>query len=133
MISALPRVVRHALVALAAAASLLGGAARADDGENLHDAQVPIGDPAAIELGKAKYGEKCGGFCHGSGGKGARAPCLVCGRFKRGAKDSDLVRNITDGVAGTGMGAFGGMYSGDEIKALVAYLRDEQRQREAAQ
>ncbi len=133
MISALPRVVRHALVALAAAASLFGGAARADDGENLHDAQVPIGDPAAIELGKAKYGEKCGGFCHGSGGKGARAPCLVCGRFKRGAKDSDLVRNITEGVAGTGMGAFGGMYSGDEIKALVAYLRDEQRQREAAQ
>lgn len=133
MISALLRGVRHALFALLAASTLLSGAARADDAENVHDAQIAIGDPAAIELGKTKYGEKCGGFCHGSGGKGARAPCLVCGRFKRGAKDSDLVRNITDGVAGTGMGAFGGMYSGDEIKALVAYLRDEQKKREAAQ
>lgn len=133
MISALPRVVRHALLILAAAFTLLGGSAHADDAENVHDAQVPIGDAAAIELGKAKYGEKCGGFCHGSGGKGARAPCLVCGRFKRGAKDSDLVRNITEGVAGTGMGAFGGMYSADEIRALVAYLRNEQKLREAAQ
>lgn len=57
----------------------------------------------------------------------------MCGRFKRGAKDSDLIRNITEGVAGTGMSAFGGMCSADEIKALVAYLRDEQRKREAAQ
>lgn len=129
----MPRSIRHGLLALLAAGALLGGPARADDAELLHDAQVPIGDAAAIELGKAKYGEKCGGFCHGSGGKGARAPCLVCGRFKRGAKDSDLIRNITDGVAGTGMGAFGGMYSPDEIKALVAYLRDEQTKREAAQ
>lgn len=104
-----------------------------DTAESVHDAQVPLDDPAAVELGKTKYGEKCGGFCHGSGGKGGRAPCLVCGRFKRGGKDSDLIRNITNGVAGTGMGAFGGMYSKEEIVALVAYLRSEQKAREAAQ
>lgn len=104
-----------------------------DTPESVHDAQVPLDDAAAIELGKAKYGEKCGGFCHGSGGKGARAPCLICGRFKRGGKDSDLIRNITNGVAGTGMGAFGGMYSKEEIVALVAYLRAEQKAKEAAQ
>ena len=29
-------------------------------------------DAATIELGKERFGEKCGGFCHGAGGKGAR-------------------------------------------------------------
>lgn len=88
-------------------------------------------DDAAIAIGKTKFGEKCGGFCHGSGGKGARAPCLICGKFKRGAKDSQLVANITNGVAGTAMGAFGEALTKDEIIDVVAYLRAEQKKKEA--
>ena len=88
-------------------------------------------DPATIALGQEKYGAKCGGFCHGSGGKGGRAPCLICGKFKRGGTDAELVANITNGVKGTAMGAFGEVYSQDEIVAIVAYLRSEQKKKEA--
>jgi mono/diheme cytochrome c family protein len=105
--------------------------ARAADGAG--DLVVPVDDPAAVELGKEKYSAKCGGFCHGSGGKGARAPCIVCGRYKRGGTNAEIVKNIADGIPGTPMGAFGEVYSRDEIIALVAYLRAEQRKREAEQ
>ncbi len=107
------------------------GALRADDAAG--DLAVPVDDPAAVALGKEKYSAKCGGFCHGSGGKGARAPCIVCGRYKRGGTNAELVKNIADGIPGTPMGAFGEVYSRDEIIALVAYLRSEQKRREAEQ
>jgi mono/diheme cytochrome c family protein len=109
----------------------LSGSVRAEDAAG--DIAVPMDDPAAVELGKEKYSAKCGGFCHGSGGKGARAPCIVCGRYKRGGTNAELVKNIANGIAGTPMGAFGEVYSRDEIIALVAYLRSEQKKREAEQ
>jgi mono/diheme cytochrome c family protein len=109
----------------------LSGTVRAEDAAD--DIAVPVDDPAAVALGKEKYGAKCGGFCHGSGGKGARAPCIVCGRYKRGGTNAELVKNITNGVPGTPMGAFGEVYSREEIIALVAYLRSEQKKREAEQ
>ncbi len=109
----------------------LSGAVQAED--DAADLAVPVDDPAAVALGKEKYGAKCGGFCHGSGGKGARAPCIVCGRYKRGGTNAELVKNIANGVPGTPMGAFGEVYSRDEIIALVAYLRSEQKKREAEQ
>ena len=109
----------------------LSGTVRAED--DAGDIAVPVDDPAAVALGKEKYGAKCGGFCHGSGGKGARAPCIVCGRYKRGGTNAELVKNIANGIAGTPMGAFGEVYSRDEIIALVAYLRSEQKKREAEQ
>lgn len=109
----------------------LSGAVRAEDVAG--DIAVPMDDPAAVELGKEKYSAKCGGFCHGSGGKGGRAPCIVCGRYKRGGTNAELVKNIANGIPGTPMGAFGEVYSRDEIIALVAYLRSEQKKREAEQ
>lgn len=109
----------------------LSSVVRAEDGPG--DIAVPVDDPAAVELGKEKYSAKCGGFCHGSGGKGARAPCIVCGRYKRGGTNAELVKNIANGIPGTPMGAFGEVYSRDEIIALVAYLRSEQKKREAEQ
>jgi mono/diheme cytochrome c family protein len=112
-------------------ALLLSGSVQADDAAG--DLAVPVDDPAAVELGKEKYSAKCGGFCHGSGGKGARAPCIVCGRYKRGGTNAELVKNIANGIPGTPMGAFGEVYSRDDIIALVAYLRSEQKKREAEQ
>lgn len=120
------RLLRALLLALTLLASLAWGPPlRADD-----DLAVPT-DEATISLGKERYGAKCGGFCHGSLGKGGRAPCLICGRFKRGGLNSDLVRNITEGVKGTPMGAFGEVYTRDEIVAIVAFLRAEQKKKEA--
>jgi len=88
-------------------------------------------DEVTIALGKDRYGAKCSGFCHGSSGKGARAPCLICGVFKRGSTNTEIVRNITLGVKGTAMGAFGEVFSQEEIVAIVSYLRGEQKKKEA--
>ncbi|MEO5862538.1 MAG: cytochrome c [Burkholderiales bacterium] len=91
-------------------------------------------DEATIELGKSRFGEKCGGFCHGAGGKGARAPCLICGSFKHGETDEAIARNISDGIPGTAMGAFNDKLSAEEVKAVVVFLRDQQKKKaEAAQ
>ena len=104
-----------------------GGAAFADD-----DLVVPT-DEATIALGKERYSAKCGGFCHGAGGKGGRAPCIVCGRFKRGGSNAEIAKNITEGVKGTPMGAFGEVYSREEIIAIVSYMRDEERKKKEAE
>lgn len=91
-------------------------------------------DEATIELGKSRFGEKCGGFCHGAGGKGARAPCLICGRFKHGETDDAIARNISEGIPNTAMGAFSDKLNGDEVKAIVVFLRDAQKKKaDAAQ
>lgn len=111
--------------------SVVSSLRAAEEGaEAVNDIALPT-DAAAIELGKTRFGEKCGGFCHGSGGKGGRAPCLICGKFKRGGKDSQIAANITNGVEGTAMGAFGGALSKEEVLAVVAYLRSEQKKKEA--
>ena len=95
---------------------------------------IAADDAATIELGKERFGEKCGGFCHGAGGKGARAPCLICGKFKHGETDDAIARNISDGIPNTAMGAFSDKLNGDEVKAIVAFLRDAQKKKaEAAQ
>lgn len=98
--------------------------------EVVNDIAMPT-DEAAIAIGKTRFGEKCGGFCHGSGGKGGRAPCLICGKFKRGGKDSQIAANIANGMEGTAMGAFKDALTKDEILAVVAYLRVEQKKKEA--
>jgi mono/diheme cytochrome c family protein len=111
-----------ALLAACCAAlfSLCVGLARADETE-----------AKAIELGKQRYGENCSGFCHGAGGRGGRAPCIVCGKFKRGATDEEILKNITEGIAGTPMGAFGDKLSKEDIAAVLAYMRAEQKKKEA--
>lgn len=99
----------------------------------VNDIALPFDKPEAIELGKQRFGEKCGGFCHGSGGKGGRGPCLICNRFKHGGRASDMARNIEQGIAGTPMGAFGEVFSRDEILAVVGYLRVEQKKKLSAE
>lgn len=118
------------MIAVGLGGAALGLHAAEEGAEAVNDIALPT-DDAAIALGKTRFGEKCGGFCHGSGGKGGRAPCLICGKFKRGGKDSQIAANITNGVEGTAMGAFGGVLSKEEVLAVVAYLRSEQKKKEA--
>ena len=95
---------------------------------------IAADDEVTIELGKSRFGEKCGGFCHGAGGKGGRAPCLICGRFRHGESDDSIARNISEGIPGTAMGAFGDKLNAEEVKAIVVFLRDHQKKKaEAAQ
>ncbi|MBX9964280.1 MAG: c-type cytochrome [Burkholderiales bacterium] len=118
------------MIAVGLGGAALGLHAAEEGAEAVNDIALPT-DEASIALGKTRFGEKCGGFCHGSGGKGGRAPCLICGKFKRGGKDSQIAANITNGVEGTAMGAFGGVLSKEEVLAVVAYLRGEQKKKEA--
>ena len=90
-------------------------------------------DDATMELGKTRFGEKCGGFCHGAGGKGARAPCLICGKFKHGETDDAIARNISEGIPNTAMGAFGDKLNAEEVKAVVVFLRAQQKKKAEAE
>ncbi len=121
------------LAVLAAAWTSVPVALAGEAADEVNDVALPLTDPAALELGRTRLGEKCSGFCHGSGGKGGRGPCLICNRFKRGGKNSDLIRNITEGIKGTPMGAFGEVLTKEEILAVTAYLRVEQKKREEGQ
>jgi mono/diheme cytochrome c family protein len=95
----------------------------AQDEERLaNDMPVPVDDPAAVEAGRERYGERCA-FCHGGGGKGAKGPCLTCGRFRNGGKASQIYGTIANGIWGTQMGAFGNSLSREEILGIIAFLR----------
>lgn len=122
-----------AVIAMCVLLCALGfGIARAQESADAaNDVALPS-DEAAIATGKTRFAEKCSGFCHGAGGKGGRGPCLICGKFKSGGKNSQIIANITNGIDKTPMGAFGGVLSSEEILSVVAYLRGEQKKKEEA-
>jgi mono/diheme cytochrome c family protein len=120
------------LVALAA----LGGSALALADERDRpaagsDLSSVVRDASAIQAGKERYSERCA-FCHGGAGRGAKGPCLTCGRFRHGGSDASLYANIAGGIPGTQMGAFGTTLSQEEIANIIAYLRAETERRKAA-
>lgn len=59
--------------------------------------------------------------CHGLRGEGGRGPNLAAGIFYHGSTDSDLARNIANGIEGTEMP--GSFYSADRISQVVLYIR----------
>ncbi len=95
-----------------------------------NDLAVPFDNPDAVEKGRERFSERCA-FCHGGGGRGAKGPCLICGHFKRGGKNSQVYTNIAAGVPGTQMGAFGTTLQQEEINNIVAYMRAQQLKKEA--
>ncbi len=97
-----------------------------DDVENPYD-----GDPEGIEYGRVRFGQRCG-YCHGGGGAGAKGPDLTDDKWKHGKRNIDLIQNITGGIPGTQMGAFGTWLDGDEILKIMAYMRDTNAKRRAA-
>ena len=64
--------------------------------------------------------------CHGTNLTGIPAPNLLDFFWNHGGREADIRRSITDGWPETGMPAFRGVLSEEEINGLVAYL---QRQR----
>lgn len=101
------------------------------------DIENPLeGDPAAIEHGRERYGARCG-FCHGSRGLGAKGPCLSCDKFKKGGgRNLDVYSVIAGGLTFNGqptqMGGFSRTLSDDDIWSIIAYLRQEYKNRVAA-
>ncbi len=122
--------------AVAASLFLVPDAMTANDlgygGEN--DIENPLeGDPAALAHGKERYAARCA-FCHGSRGIGAKGPCLSCNKFKKGGgRNLDLYSVIAGGLTINGrptqMGGFSRTLSDDDIWSIIAYLRQEYKDR----
>ncbi len=119
-------------IAVFAAALVVALPAAAQHKANENDMEVPTNDMKVVEAGQAWFGRRCA-FCHGSGGHGAKGPCLSCGVFKyTGNTNSDIYVTIATGVAknlGGTMGAFGTTMNQDEILSVITFLRWEERRR----
>lgn len=80
----------------------------------------PRTSPADVTAGASTFRSHCAP-CHGLDATGGRGPNLAAGTFFHGSSDADLLRNISNGIPGTGMpGLF---YSPDRVWQIVAYLR----------
>ena len=99
-----------------------------DDLRNVtEDIENPFEDDLdAIKQGKKVYVLKgCAALhCHGPKGKGSGGPALNKGVFKHSDGSTySLAYIITNGIAGTKMGAYGSSLKEDEILKLIAYIR----------
>jgi mono/diheme cytochrome c family protein len=127
-------VVALAALALSVASGLfLAAPAAAQHKMNENDMELPTNDAKVVEAGKEKYAQRCA-FCHGGGGKGGKGPCLTCGRFPySGNTNTGIYTTIAVGVTnrsmGGTMGAFGTTMSGEEITAVITFLRVEEKRR----
>ena len=130
-------VIALATLALSLASALfLAPPAAAQHKMNESDMELPTNNPQVVELGKEKFAQRCA-FCHGGGGKGGKGPCLTCGKFPySGNTNTNIYTTIAVGVTnrsmGGTMGAFGTSMTGEEITAVITYLRVEEKRRIAA-
>jgi cytochrome c oxidase cbb3-type subunit III len=115
---------------LTLAAALAGGltlhlAAQTTPPSSAEQRNPYAGDAQAIGKGAVLFRQECV-FCHGVGARGGmRGPDLTTGSWTHGGTDGDLLRTITDGVAGTAMPP--NNLKTDEIWQLVSYLRTVQQ------
>ena len=122
------------LAAIAVFAAALGVAlpVAAQHKANENDMEVPTNDMKVVEAGQAWFGRRCA-FCHGTGGRGAKGPCLSCGVFKyTGNSNSEIYVVIAAGVPktlGGTMGAFGTTMNQDEILSVITFMRWEEKRR----
>ncbi len=93
----------------------------------IEDIENPFeGKEEAIKEGKKHYVLKgCASLhCHGPKGRGSGGPPLNKGVFKHSDGSTyALAYIITNGIAGTKMGAYGSTLKDDEILKLIAYIR----------
>ena len=126
----------HVLVALAlgvGSSMFLAEQAAAQHKSNADDMEVPTNDMKVVDAGMEQYSRRCA-FCHGSGGHGAKGPCLSCGRFRySGNTNAEIYATIAGGInnraLGGTMGAFGTTMSQEEILSVVTFLRWEEKRR----
>lgn len=80
---------------------------------------------------KNLYMENCA-TCHGTDLRGGNAKSLFDAVWEFGANDSHVFRNIKFGISHLGMPEFEGALADDEIKSIVAYLKEEEQARGAS-
>ena len=102
-----------------------------DDVENPFE-----GAPQAILEGYERFNSRCS-YCHGMRGIGAKGPPLTRGYFKKiGGLKINIYSVIASGLQvnrqPTQMGAFSRTLSDEEIWKIIAYMRQEYKDRKAA-
>jgi mono/diheme cytochrome c family protein len=107
-------------------------------GDMLEDDMVnPFeGDAEAIAAGYERFNSRCS-YCHGMRGIGAKGPPLTRGYFKKsGGTNINLYSTIASGLTINGqptqMGAFSRTIDDDDIWRIIAYMRQEYKDRKAA-
>ena len=83
--------------------------------------------------GEELFGRNCQ-QCHNSRGKGGKGPQLVKGAWGPGGANSDdyMYKIISEGRANTQMGGFGPALKPEEIRQIIAFLREEAKRVQAA-
>ncbi len=66
--------------------------------------------------------------CHGSGLKGVVGPSLIDGEWQKVKSDQDIARVIEKGIPGTSMPPMGSFLAEEQIKAIVEYIRKQERE-----
>ena len=80
----------------------------------------PAPAPAQVTRGATVFARTCAiGYCHGTGGTSGRAPRIQGRSFSH----PYLVRVVRDGLPGTGMPAWSGKLSEEDITAVIAYMK----------
>ena len=94
------------------------------------------GNAEAIVEGYERFNQRCS-YCHGMRGVGAKGPPLTRGYYKKsGGLNINLYSVIASGLQVNGqptqMGAFSRTLSDEDIWKIIAYMRQEYKDRKAA-
>ena len=83
--------------------------------------------------GEELFGRNCQ-QCHNSRGKGGKGPQLVKGAWGPGGANSDdyMFKIISEGRPNTQMGGFGPALKPEEIRQIIAFLREEAKRVQVA-
>ena len=83
--------------------------------------------------GEELFGRNCQ-QCHNSRGKGGKGPQLVKGAWGPGGANSDdyMFKIISEGRPNTQMGGFGPALKPEEIRLIIAFLREEAKRVQVA-
>jgi len=90
---------------------------------------------SAEDISKLKveqiFGKYCAN-CHGAKFEGGQGGSLVDGVWKHGSTDADITRSIAKGNAQMGMTPWEGVLSEKQIRSMVIFLREKERQTQMA-
>jgi glucose/arabinose dehydrogenase len=75
---------------------------------------------------EALYGQYCGS-CHGGNFEGGVGGSLVDGEWKHGSSDADIYKSIAKGNLQLGMNPWESVFSEDQIRSLVIFLRENEK------
>ena len=86
------------------------------------------GIAAAQKVKVEELYEKHCSSCHGAKFEGGQGGSLVDGEWKHGSTDADIFKSIAKGNVQLGMNPWEGILNTDQIRSLVIFLREKEKQ-----